>query len=433
MQVLFLMFSLLAVLVTGCTSNEPTTRQLSTATAVSTDEPTPFPTPVNRAITVEPSPTTLVIWLPETLSPVADETIFDLFNTQIQDFVASEPNLQVDVRRKRSQDVGGILSTLRSASTVAPGALPDLTLVRREDLLTAAQSNLIQPLEGRITTGVISGLSPHSIALGSVNGELYGMPYMLDVLLVAYRQNVATDLTVRWSFETILKNRLTFAFPAGRANGINEVFLLQYLAAGGTPPQNGTMALNEQALLTTLTFYEQAREVGLLDDTLLDYTTFVEYEEQLIGGTLDAGVVRASTYFRLTSAGHPLAAAFIPTLNGQPVTQVNGWMWVIVTSDSDRQLPAGRLINWLMDANRQGQYARRLGLLPSQLEALQNYPFAGLESDMMIELLQNAYIPVIESESGTVLRIIQSALAAVLRGDTTAAEATRDAVNQLSG
>ncbi|MBC8170250.1 MAG: extracellular solute-binding protein [Anaerolineae bacterium] len=432
MQFLLLIFSLLALLLTGCNSGE-TAVQLTTPSFSNTEEPTPLLIPTTRPVTVEAPLTTLVIWLPEILAPVADETILELFNTQIQDFVASETNLQVEVRRKRSQDVGGILSTLRSASAVAPGALPDLTLMRREDLLAAVQSNLIQPLEGRITTGVISGLTAHSIELGSLNQELYGMPYMLDVLLVAYQPNAASDLTVRWSFETILKNRLTFVFPAGRSNGVNEVFLLQYLAAGGTPPLDGTMALNEQALQTTLTFYEQAREVGLIDATLLDYTTFTDYEEQLISGTLDTGVVRASTYFRLKAADYPLQVAFIPTASGQPVTQINGWMWVIVTGDSDRQLPAGRLINWLMDASRQEQYARRIGMLPSQLEALRNSSFAGLESEILIELLQNAYIPILENDSGTVLRIIQNALASVLRGDTTAAEATRDAVNQLSG
>ena len=41
----------------------------------------------------------------------------------------------LDVRRKRSGGLGGILPTLRTAVPVAPRAVPDLTLMRRTDMI----------------------------------------------------------------------------------------------------------------------------------------------------------------------------------------------------------------------------------------------------------------------------------------------------------
>ncbi|HEX2619211.1 MAG TPA: extracellular solute-binding protein [Phototrophicaceae bacterium] len=432
-SVSFILSLVTLILCAGCDNDLSVTETESAVIVTDEATATAITTPVVRSASPEPQTTTLVIWLPEALSSTDNPDVLALLERQLQEFTSAEPNLKVEIRRKRSQDVGGIISTLRSASIVAPGALPDLTLLRRDDLLTAAQSDLIQPLEGQITTGVISGLSPHGVELGSINNELYGIPYMLELLLVAYQPDSTTDLTTIWSFETVLKNRLKFVFPAGRTSGISDVFLLQYLAAGGTPPHDGTMELSEQALLTTLTFYEQAREVGLVDASLLDYSTMLDYEPLLINGTVDAGTINSSTFMRLYATNDQFQLAFIPTVGGNPVTIMNGWMWVMVTDDSDRRAMSGRLVNWLMDSNRQGQYAQLLGMIPSQVEALRNYPFRGVETASFETLLQNATIPFLENDTGTVGRVMQNALAAVLRGDNTAEEATRDAVSQLSG
>ena len=50
------------------------------------------------------------------------------------------------------------------------------------------------------------------------------------------------------SFDDMLSGEVAFLFPAARANGLNQTFYLQYLAAGGVTPDDGVMSVNEDAL-----------------------------------------------------------------------------------------------------------------------------------------------------------------------------------------
>ena len=87
------------------------------------------------------------------------------------------------MRRKRTSGLGGILPTLRTAGPVAPGALPDLTLMRRADMLTAATEGLIVPLDTWIPTDLVDDdLLPGTRALGEIDGVLYGVPYALNIV-----------------------------------------------------------------------------------------------------------------------------------------------------------------------------------------------------------------------------------------------------------
>jgi hypothetical protein len=53
---------------------------------------------------------TLHIWLPEPLAPVNDEDAAELLSQQISGFVSANPDIHVDLRLKRANDVGGVMS-----------------------------------------------------------------------------------------------------------------------------------------------------------------------------------------------------------------------------------------------------------------------------------------------------------------------------------
>jgi hypothetical protein len=89
---------------------------------------------------------TVTIWLPVDMISPNDETTLALLNNQLEVFSTQNTNINVDVRFKRVSDVGGILPTLRTASAVAPEALPDMTLMRRQDLVTAQRADLFKAL-----------------------------------------------------------------------------------------------------------------------------------------------------------------------------------------------------------------------------------------------------------------------------------------------
>lgn len=403
--------------------------------------PTPPPTAVQTAVptlTPDPTPeqpriTNLTVWWPDRLAPADSEAVQTIIDAQLADFQAAFGNITVEFRRKRSQDIGGVMATLRSANLVAPGALPDITLIRREDLAEVVQNRLAQPLEGRITSGILADLYDPALALGWVREELYGLPYLMDVQLLAYdRSEVAiTNHPTIWTFDAVLSNRLRFVFPAVRASGVSEVFYLQYLSAGGRPPVDGVLTLDEDALRTVLKFYEEAREAGLIDERVLEYTTTADYQDDLRTGEFDAAVINASV-LRGLLADEALGVGLIPTADGVPRTIINGWVWVVIAQDNEHQQAAARLLNWLMASSRQAEYAQVVGFLPTQRSALRAQDFGLLTTEQVDELVGRTVVP-LSSEYNLAARAMHSAFVAVITGASTAEAAARDAIEQVSG
>ncbi|MEQ8672073.1 MAG: extracellular solute-binding protein [Aggregatilineales bacterium] len=431
----FLCLSALAVLLAGCgLSSNGDTDSLPTATVPA---PTATALPVSQSTLAPevdepplPDERTLVIWWPELL-PVTDT-----LQSQLQDFsVTEESGIEIDFRLKRVGDLGGIMSTLRTGITIAPDAMPDVTLMRREDLIIAAGQGLIQPLEGvtSVSSSVIGGLYDIALTLGQYDDSLYGLTYILSALHGAYLPTPENDIgeaTLGWSFEDVLERDMPFTFPAGRQLGVNETFLLQYLNAGGTPPdESGAMTLNTDALLTILTFYEEAAQSGIVDDTVFEFSSPSDYQSSLSSGVLTSAVVRSSQFLSLREEGEDWQLAPIPTVNGDAVSLVDGWMWVIVANTPEQQDTAVRFLNWMMDVERQRQYAESAQRLPSQILALRNMDRNLLETALMDELITNSIAVMPQTSGNALTRAMQNALISVVRGDRSAQQATQDVID----
>src|SRR5690606_19284932 len=139
--------------------------------------------------------------------------------TWVSGFEAVEDNIDVRIRLKKASDVGGILQTLRSAALVAPGALPDLALLRRADLMVAAGAGLIHPLDNTAIASITEDLHPAVLELGTVNNQLVGLGYTVDVAHLAVPADVMPEESnAAWTFEAVLGRGGTLLFPAGRAN-----------------------------------------------------------------------------------------------------------------------------------------------------------------------------------------------------------------------
>lgn len=395
--------------------------------------PTVAPTvPTTGAPTAEPTveqPVTLNIWFPEQLAPIDNEDAADLLSEQISAFQAANGNVEISFRLKSSADVGGIMSTLRSANAVAPGAVPDLTLVRRADLLTAVQSGLVEPItEGR-AAAILGNLHPGVAALGRVDDRLYGLPYNVEVQHLALQPGTVPGTTL--SFSDVLDEEINFVFPAGRTNTLSDMFLAQYRAAAGLLDA-GDLSIDVDTLRAILDFYEQAVNAELIAPIVLEYTTSENYAEALAQGTISAGLVTSSQYLALLARDVELDYAAIPTQSGDPATVVDGWVWVLTAAETERQTVAFRFLNWMMDASRQSEYNRAIHMLPSQRTALRQWEDAAYVA-FVDGLLNRATLPLLDSDSAIAGRVIQSALASVLSGRRTAAQATQDILTQLTG
>lgn len=412
----------------------PTEEDISTVTPFQqvAQQPTLAPTETL------PETARLVVWWPDVLAPTDNVPAAERLAAYVAQFEAENADsaTQVEYRLKKIQDVGGIMSALRTANAVAPGVLPDLTLLRREDLLSAVQAGLIQPMEGLLTTSTLSELTDLSrtvLELGQVEGQLYGIPFMLEVAHLVYRSQPEDEPIVNWRFEDVLTRRMSLVFPASRANPINPTYYVQYLSAGGTPPLDGEILLNADALRAVLRFYEQAHDTGIISADVINYTTAQDYQLQLLNGTVDAAVLNSTLFLSLQAQGEPLRAAPLPTQTGQLATMLNGWMWVMTTNNADRQALALEFLNWMMVPARQAEFAELIYMLPSQRSALRIWDGGGLDAEVVTGILANSALPLSPNEGGIASRAMQNALIAVLSGESSAEEAVEDVLDQVNG
>lgn len=439
---LHLVLLVLSFVLIAC-SGPATVTPAAQATELIEPQITPTNTPTlptaTAAATEEIAPTTLHIWWPEPLAPINNEDAADLLSAQISAFQNANPTVLVDFRLKAVSDVAGqetgtLMSTLRTAAGVAPSALPDLTLIRRADLLAAAQAGLLQPL--RTPPAILNDLHPTVVELGNAEGVAYGLAYMVDVEHLAFPED--TETPNRWRFEDVLDAEFAYVFPAGRVNTLSSVFLTQYLDAGRNQTASqqlligGELAVDENVLRSVYAFYEEAVEAGVIDPDVLEYITPRDYAAALAEGEVNAGVVSSTMYLTLRSQGAALDYAMIPTASGEASSVVDGWMWVLTTPDARKQEAAMLFLNWMMGVERQERYSRAIHMLPSQRTALRSLSDADY-AEFVDGLLTRASLPLSDTGGGTPARIMQSGLAMVIGGQRTADQATREVIAQLSG
>ncbi|MEZ4670271.1 MAG: extracellular solute-binding protein [Anaerolineae bacterium] len=407
----------------AATSEPILTATLSSTTVSQLITPTP---------TVSPTPSgpiTLTVWWPDTLVPASQESASLQLADYIDSFHTTTSEGRIETRQKKVQDVGGIMETLKAASAVAPAALPDVTLLRRADLLTAIAAGYIQPIDGLITSAVLGDLYPTALELGRLNGIMYGLPYAINIEHIAYRPVLLSGNFAL--FDDVLADQQTFVFPAGVTDGLSNVLYLQYLSAGGTVSDLTSGKPNQTALRTVLTFYQEAVAQGIIDPSVLDYARSDDYLFQLREGKMNAAVITSTQYLGLLADGHALDAAPIPLARGEPTTVVNGWMWVIVTKDKARQAFASRFIEYMMGVERQATYTRLVNMLPSRRAAMRVWE-SGPYATLADQLLLNARLPIFETGDNITLRALQNALSAVIGGQRTPDEAVKDVIEQVS-
>jgi ABC-type glycerol-3-phosphate transport system substrate-binding protein len=95
------------------------------------------------------------------------------------------------------------------------------------------------------------------------------------------------------------------------------------------------------------------------------------------------------------------------------LTMIDGWVWVITTTDADRRARALEVIAWFMNTDRQGALAQSLGVLPSRRAALRTW--AGDSYVSFVEpLLERNPAPLPDSVNAAIATALQDAFENVL-------------------
>jgi len=374
MQPLWLILALLA---TGCEQVErgleSVLAEQATPTLVATPTqaaPTLVAPPTATAEAAPPGPTALVVWMPPFLAPSADTPGGQALLEQITAFDEAHPDIPVEFYIKAVRGPGSAIAYLHSAPPVAPGVLPDLVLLNRESLIEAAEGRLIVPISELLDPAILADLYPVAVDLGIVDGELIGLPYVLEVQHAVFHEALFEEPPT--SFEAILSSPVPYLFPAAPQDSVNHTTLLQYMAAGGRlVDENGDPTLDEGALRAVLTFYAAAHQAGVIDPALFQIMepaeTWASYRDGLAGLATVTSTLYLAERARVRSTTGLIP---IPTPDGQPYALATGWCWAVVTRNPERQAASMALVNTLMNPVNQGVFSQASGWLPSQRAAL---------------------------------------------------------------
>jgi len=369
----------------------------------------------NQPVTPTPPIPTPTIWWPDELYPQEEGTALDILDSQLEGFRLTYNTYDLEVRRKRSNGLGGILPMLRTAGPVAPGVLPDLTLMRRADMVTAATEGLIFPLTDWVPPDLVgSNLLPGVRGLGEVDGVLFGVPYALTLDHIVYRPSAIPEPLL--TFADVLAQQPQYIFPAG-ATPVNWTVLLQYWAAGGRlADQTGSARLDREPLLLVLNYYAQGVKKGIFGPALLSRTQFGDCWTDFMTGTATMIGVDTITYLtHKDSVASTVGLAPIPTVDGSPIAALDGWMWVLTTQDPDRQQRARAFLSWIMRVSQQSLFTEALGVLPSQQRALRLWDDKTY-ADFAQDLIPSAQIIPAAQRNNNAAAALQESLTNVLNG-----------------
>lgn len=396
-----------------------------TPTAVPAQPPAASPTATEDRPNPRPQ---LVLWLPPPFDPQQESEAGQLLSARLKAFSDNHPGLAIEVRVKAEEGPGGLLETLRAASTAAPAALPDIIALDPAGLNTAALKGLILPLEGLLQPPTDADWFAHTHEAARIDGQFYGYPFASDALVMAYRPGAFETAPRSWG--GMMASERTFLFPAADPQALFT--LAQYQDVGGALVSDaGRPSLDPIPLANLLGIYGSARSAGVLPSGSADFETAEDTWEALLAGQVHSAVAPFSSYSG--DRGRQLiSAAPMITRDGTGVSIGQTWSWAIVAQDLERQQLAAELILWLHDAAFLGPWTEATGLIPPTPAALDRWSESG-DSSVTTLLAGSLQARPSEESLATFGPPLREAVLSVLQGGTTPDAAALRAAQSVQG
>jgi ABC-type glycerol-3-phosphate transport system substrate-binding protein len=372
-------------------------------------------------------PIGLRVWLPPEFTPDVGTRGGQLLAGQIQAFENSHPGTAVVIRTKADTGLGGLLSSLTTASNAAPSILPDVIALSRDDLASAAASGLVSPLETWIPAATLSDFYPFAKAMGRVNGVWVGLPFAADAHVLAYLSTAYATPPLHWT--DVLTGPLLL--PAGENTGLTV--LNTYLAAGGSlADANGKLHLNPDILAQALQVFQRLQLAGTLPQSALAFAntglTWQAFRERRASLAVTSAGLFLAEYIRVDGA----SATLLPSDGDTPVALADGWSWAIVNTAPERRSLSAQLINWLIAPEQSAPWTEAAAVLPTRAASLAAWKSPRL-TPVASDVVAHALLQPPGAQLATLGPALQQALADVLSERATpfaAATVAASAVNQ---
>ncbi len=421
-QTTFLLIFIFSLLVSAC-AGLPTAEG---PTPTPETELTPSPATSDQVTPVGSENITITIWIAASLDGDSESFAGALLEERLQAFEASHPGVDIQIRTKSNRGPGGLLDALTSASSAAPGALPDLITLDPSRLALAANNDLLIPLDEFTDLPTPDDLYEFSVEPSRVDGIQYGVPIGAEVDVLGFQSDRFENPPLSW--EAVLSEDRIFAFPA---NDPDAAFTItQYFSAGGQlEDDQGLPNLQSTPLTEVLSIYETGSQSGNIPASVIDLSTSDATWQWLMENRVDSSVVPLRS--QLTSEDNSfLGAVPLPSVDGGTGLTIT-WNWGVVRKDSEQLSLLNELLTWLADPTFLGPWTYSLGLLPPTTGALAEWP------DEPETALVNSLVTLVrekpdETTLSNVGPVLQTAVISVLTGQETASSAAIIATEQLS-
>lgn len=379
-QSLLAVLALLAAILAAC---RPTPAASPTASALPSAPPTGAPqrTPSLSAIT--PGPTevdnlvTLRLWLPPQFDPAGNNQAARLLKRRLEQFSQRRPGVTVETRIKAVSGPGGLLDTLTTAGSAAPNALPDLVALPRDLLEIATLKGMLHPAERISQTMQDGDWYPYALELSQLQGNVYGLPFAGDALVLATRPS--TDIAPPLLWSQVISSTMPLVFAAGNPQALLTMALYRS-TSGVVRGDEGRPALDPAALGTVLAFYAQAEAAGVMPEWL----TQIQGEDQVLQSYQQAQANQAITWAsHFLSAGlEEIEFSSLPTSSGKRYSAATGWVLTLASTATERQELSAELAQYLTESGFQAAWTAAAGYLPPRISALQRWSDPELQQSL---------------------------------------------------
>ena len=370
------------------------------------------------------------IWVPPEFDPASNTPAGQLLKARLEQFTVENPDTRLEVRVKALDGEGGMLDSLVASNAAAPLTLPDLVLLPRPLLESAALKGLIYPYDGLTSLMDDPSWFEYAQQLARLESGIYGIPFAGDAMILVNRPSLLG--TRSYNLEDFLELGEVLLFPAADLQALYT--LSQYLVKDGSlQDAEGRPWLDEAILTNTLEFYQRASLAGVMPYWLTQYSNDEQVWEAFMGGGFPMAITLASIYLKNTQNGaNDLAMAPIPVLDDAPYTLASGCSWALAGQDPEKRVLSVQLAEFLVEPEFLAGWTSAAGYLPPRVDALQNWQNAGLKRAVEQISYSAQLMPSMDVIS-TLGPALEQAVVDVLKAQNdpqTAAQEVTDQVNQ---
>ncbi|HLE15625.1 MAG TPA: extracellular solute-binding protein [Anaerolineales bacterium] len=370
------------------------------------------------------APATLRLWLPAQFDPANGSPAGNLLQARLDEF-ARRMEIDIEVRVKSESGAGGLLDALSAANAAAPLALPDLVLLPRPQLETAALKGLIYPLDGLVEPVGEGDWYPFAEQLARLQDSTFGLPFAGDGQVLVYRPESIEQPPADWPTTLALGKALIFSAADEQA-----IFTLsEFLAAGGhVQDEEGRPALQTRTLTGVLSFYQQGNQAEVFPVWITQLESDGQSWQAFNEGRADQAVILASQYLAAPSTEAVLTT--IPTPDGEPFTLATGWVWALSSPQTGRRALSVDLAEYLTEGEFLSRWTAAAGYLPPRASALSGWPDASISS-LVSAIVQSAQVIPPNDVLAVLGPALQLATVEVLKAEAEPAQASREAIRNL--